>query len=127
MPHPLFIDNDFSSQVIFKELCNQVGIPYVGIQNSTQVEGMLDGLLDVNVVLLDLEMPHRNGYEILEVLRKHPNFAHVPIVACTVHSTEMDQARSAGFDSFIVKPLNVEIFLDQLKEIVRGKPVWETH
>jgi CheY-like chemotaxis protein len=127
MPQALFIDNDFGSQVIFKELCNQVGIPYIGVQDSTQVEGMLDSFLDVNVVLLDLEMPHRNGYEILKVLRKHPLFSRVPIVACTVHSIEMEKARSAGFDSFIVKPLNLETFLDQLNEIIGGNPVWETH
>ena len=78
----------------------------------------------MHVVFCDLEMPRLSGYEMLVRLRAAFG-RHVPIIAYTVHTSEIDQARKNGFDGFLGKPLDGERFGGLLERIFRGMPVWE--
>lgn len=49
----------------------------------------------------------------------------VPIVAYSVHVSEIEIARRAGFDGFLGKPLDADRFSDQLRRILSGEQVWE--
>ena len=79
----------------------------------------------VSVIFLDLEMPRYNGYEILAMLKSLPELAGVPVIAYTTHISHMREARVAGFDSFLGKPLNRQLFPKQLARILQGEEVWE--
>ncbi|PJF29257.1 MAG: response regulator, partial [Phototrophicales bacterium] len=74
---------------------------------------------------LDLEFPNHTGFEIFAKLKALPKLADIPIVAYTVHNSEIDTARKAGFHSFLGKPLTLSKFPDQLQRILTGIPVWE--
>lgn len=78
---------------------------------------------DIQVVFLDLEMPAINGYEALPIIKHHPNFAHTPVIAYSVHVSEMQRALDMGFDGFLGKPLSAEAFPDQLQRILNGEQV----
>ena len=52
--------------------------------------------------------------------------SEVPIVAYTVHMSELDAVYEFGFDGFICKPLDDERFPNQLGRILNGEGVWET-
>ncbi len=127
MIHAVFIDNDQSSLVLFEEICRQRRIQYTGIKKPELVVQALSQLSDVDIVLLDLQMPKHDGYEVLILLRTLPGFQSIPIVACTVYGDEMERAKNAGFSSFIVKPLKIDRFPDQLLAILQGQLIWETH
>lgn len=60
-----------------------------------------------DLILLDLNMPARNGYQVLEELRQDPRFAAVPIVAVTASAMQTDRERAlaAGFNGYLTKPL----------------------
>lgn len=124
MIHALFIDDNRGNLSTFEIICNTSGIQYTGIQFPTTVEEALDQL-DVDVVFLDLDMPQLNGYDIFMILRSHPNFREKPIAACTVHNTEMSNAQATGFDSFILKPINIDKFAQQIKAIANGEAIWQ--
>jgi len=57
------------------------------------------------LVLLDIQMPHMDGFEVLRWVRKQPNFANLPVVMLTGSRTEsvMETARLLGATSFFVK------------------------
>jgi CheY-like chemotaxis protein len=74
-------------------------------------------------VFLDLEMPSLDGYQVFDFLRCQVGMT-VPIVACTVHISEAKTARNLGFDSFLAKPLNADIFPEQFRKIMSGERVW---
>ena len=78
----------------------------------------------VDIVFLDLEMPKLDGYEVLVILKQHFG-NNVPIVACTVHTAEINTTRKLGFSSFVAKPLDTDRFPNQLSRILNGDPVWE--
>jgi len=123
----VFIDNDQSSLVLFEELCRQYQIHYTGIQKSDQIEQYISQLASADIIFVDLDMPKRNGYDVLKWLRSHPELHAIPVVACTVYTDKVEDAQAKGFSSFIAKPLNLNLFFEQLLTIVRGQAIWETY
>jgi CheY-like chemotaxis protein len=71
------------------------------------------------VILLDLKMPKVNGLEVLKVLKTHPDLKTIPVVVLTTSSETSDvkEAYKLGANSYIVKPVDFEKFLDMAKQI----------
>ncbi len=61
---------------------------------------------DYHVVLMDLQMPGLNGFEVLEEIRRSPKGGAVPVVAMTARVGEGNRERclSSGFNAFVAKP-----------------------
>lgn len=80
----------------------------------------------VDLILLDLQLPGRDGYEILKDLRGHPKFAHTLVVVLTANVMQQDveRVRAAGFDGFIGKPINGPRFKEWIQRILAGESVW---
>lgn len=71
------------------------------------------------VILLDLKLPKVNGLEVLEVIKKHPVFKTIPVVILTTSSESSDvkEAYHLGVNSYIVKPVDFDKFIDVAKQI----------
>jgi CheY-like chemotaxis protein len=122
--HALIIDDDAYNVYIMERFLDRENIAYTAITDTLLIEDTLKELKRIDLVLLDLEMPKRDGYQVMEVLRRYlaPN---VPIVACTVHTAEINRTKKLGFSGFIAKPLDMERFPDEIRRILKGESVWE--
>lgn len=60
-----------------------------------------------DLIVLDIEMPHINGFELCQVLRSHAQWQHLPIVFLSVHDDPSKQAQAfaVGADDYITKPI----------------------
>ncbi len=125
MLHALIIDDDAYSVHIMERLLDQEDIAYTAITDPTRLAPLLETVEQIDVVFVDLEMPKLDGYEVLEILKTHFG-EDIPIVACTVHTAEINTTRKLGFSSFVAKPLDTDRFPDQLSRILNGEPVWES-
>ena len=68
------------------------------------------------LIILDVMMPGRDGWELLQRLRAQPSTSDIPIMVCTVfHDSQL--AYSLGASSFISKPAGREIILDALSTL----------
>jgi two-component system cell cycle response regulator DivK len=69
-----------------------------------------------DLVLLDIQLPGRDGYELLADLRNRGG-RPLKVVALTAHAYDSDRARAleAGFDGYITKPIDIHEFPEQLK------------
>jgi two-component system cell cycle response regulator DivK len=76
---------------------------------------------------MDLGLPHEDGYEALQQIRSDDELRDTLVVVVTAQSStaEMKKARQAGFDGFISKPLDADIFPEQIRRILQGESVWE--
>lgn len=121
--HALIIEDDQLSIDVLRRLFEQLEVQYTVLKHHDR-----DGILTApiaDIIFLDLEMPGLNGYDVLELLRSVPEFDNVPIVAYTTHVSHMNDARTAGFDSFMAKPIDRHRFADNLMRILNGESVWE--
>jgi CheY-like chemotaxis protein len=71
---------------------------------------------DPDLILLDLQLPDLDGYEVLRALRARPASSHVKIVAVTAVAMVGDRERTlaAGFDHYMSKPINPRTFVREL-------------
>ncbi len=71
------------------------------------------------LVIVDLAMPHPDGWDILSAIRGRSSTADLPVVAVTAyHSGSVAaQARQAGFNAFFPKPIKAGEFLERLRAV----------
>ena len=71
------------------------------------------------VVLLDLKLPRRDGFEVLDAIRAHPHTRLLPVVVLTSSAQERDRLKTykLGANSYIVKPVDFEQFLEAARQI----------
>lgn len=69
-----------------------------------------------DVLLIDIGMPGADGYELARTLRRMPETASARLIAVTGHAEESYRrlAEEAGFDDYLVKPINIEELLSLL-------------
>ncbi len=74
------------------------------------------------VVLLDLNLPHVPGFQVLEWMRNHPDFRRTPVVIFSSSTREDDRVKAAelGANEFVSKPSSADNF-GQVVEELRGK------
>lgn len=70
-----------------------------------------------DLILLDIQLPSMDGYEICREIRK---FSKVPIIFVTARNTAMDELKSlmTGGDDYIVKPYHVPILMTRIKNLL---------
>jgi CheY-like chemotaxis protein len=71
------------------------------------------------LILLDLNLPRRNGLEVLAELKADGDLSSIPVVVLTSSHSEQDILRSYSLhaNAFVSKPLEFEKFLDAVREI----------
>ena len=87
---------------------------------NTALDRLLEGQVDV--VLVDIEMPELDGFEIVQRLRAHENLQHLPIVMLTGREdiASIDRAYNLGATSFVTKPVNWRELSYQLRYVIRA-------
>jgi CheY-like chemotaxis protein len=76
-----------------------------------------------DIVLADVGMPGRNGYEVAEHIRDTPRLAHIPIVLLTGAFESIDQAKATavGCDGVLAKPFEPQLVIGRVRELL-AKP-----
>jgi CheY-like chemotaxis protein len=71
------------------------------------------------VVLLDLKLPRRSGFEVLEWMKGHPVLRRVPVIILTSsrESVDLQRAYDLGANSYLVKPARPEELLRMVEQI----------
>ena len=72
-----------------------------------------------DLILLDLNLPRKDGREVLEELKTNPDFQLIPVVILTTSQAEQDIIRSYKLHAncYITKPVNFESFLEVVQSI----------
>jgi two-component system, chemotaxis family, chemotaxis protein CheY len=74
---------------------------------------------DVDLILLDINMPRMNGLEFLAAVKAHSEFARIPVIIITTEGTEDDTQRGleAGASAYVKKPFRNEELLGVINRI----------
>lgn len=72
-----------------------------------------------DLIMLDLNLPRKDGREVLEELKNNPDLQSIPVVVLTTSKAEQDIIRSYQLHAncYVTKPVNFERFLDVIQSI----------
>ena len=72
-----------------------------------------------DLILLDLNLPRRDGREVLEEVKKDPSLQHIPVIVLTTSQAEEDVLRSYQLhaNAYVTKPVDFEGFIEAIKQI----------
>lgn len=81
--------------------------------------GQFAGSPRPELILLDLNLPRKSGFDVLQVLKADPNLKSIPVIMLTTSSAEEDIAKSYSLNAncFVTKPTDLAQFLEVVKTI----------
>jgi CheY-like chemotaxis protein len=86
----------------------------------------LEKLLEVrpDIVLCDIIMPEKDGYEVCEQIKTNPATSHIPVLLLTGAFEPFDQERAAraGYDGSLAKPFEPETLIAKVKDLLARAP-----
>ncbi|MBN1179287.1 MAG: response regulator [Anaerolineae bacterium] len=124
----LVVEDNLNNFLLITRLLAYLGVKRCEWKASGfQVVEFVESFPQVDLVLMDINLPERDGYEALNLIRSEPRLKNTLVVAVTADASQdnLERARKAGFDGFIGKPLNPDLFPQQIRGILRGDSVWE--
>jgi two-component system cell cycle response regulator DivK len=123
----LYVEDNPDNMVLVKRVMEAAG--YTLFQAATGLDGLAIAEKEaVDLILLDINLPDIDGYEVARRLRRSTksSLAHIPIIAITANALKGDaeSALAAGCDVYMSKPVNIH----ELRARVEGfVPFIETH
>lgn len=72
-----------------------------------------------DLILLDLNLPRMNGFEVLDAIKEDPDLKRIPVVVLTTSQAEQDIIRSYNLyaNAYVTKPVDLEQFIHVIKSI----------
>ena len=73
-----------------------------------------------DLIIMDIQMPHVTGYELIAQLKADPNLRTIPIMAVTAYAGRDDEERirAVGADAYVSKPIALARFIDQVNTLI---------
>jgi CheY-like chemotaxis protein len=77
-----------------------------------------------DIVLCDIIMPEKDGYEVCEQIKADPSFSHIPVLLLTGAFEPFDQERAAraGYDGSLAKPFEPETLIAKVRDLLARAP-----
>jgi two-component system cell cycle response regulator DivK len=116
----LYIEDNVENRTLVKRVLEAEG--YVVLEADDGIDGLRIVREEApDLVLIDINLPEVDGYEITTRLRQMEGLNNIPIVALTANVLKGDRERSlgAGCDGYIQKPIDVDLLPAQIAAFLR--------
>jgi len=116
-PRVLVVEDNEQNMYLLSFILEKSG--YEVLQARSGTEGIeLASRTKPTIILLDIQLPGMDGYEVARRLKARPETGDIPIVAVTSYAMLGDRERAleAGCTGYIEKPINPETFVAQIEE-----------
>jgi two-component system cell cycle response regulator DivK len=113
----LLIEDQEDNRRIVRDLLTANG--YELIEAATGEDGLaLTEKKRPDLVLMDIQLPGLDGYEVTRRLKGNPSLKHIPIIAVTSYALSGDdrKAFAAGCDGYVTKPFSPRLLLAKIRE-----------
>lgn len=125
----LYVEDEPMSRTVMEFLLKR-GLGYENVtifEDSHDFISRVESLDELpDIIFLDIHVPPHDGFEMLHMLREHPDFSQLRVIALTasVMNEEVEMLKNAGFDGGIAKPIDQSVFPTLLERIINGEEVW---
>ena len=122
MPKLLLADDSVTIQRVIELTFADEGVQVLAVGDGQQaIERVRSERPDI--VLADVGMPERDGYEVAAFIKNDPHLAHIPVLLLTGAFEPVDEvrARAVGCDGVLVKPFEPQMVISRVRELLAGK------
>jgi len=119
----LYVEDNPVNAALMEAMFRRLGLTGLVVA-ATGAEGLQQlAALQPQLVLLDIELPDTNGYDLLSRIREHPRWQAVPVLAVTANALPDDQARGlrAGFAQYLTKPVSLAQLQAALADVLQRR------
>ena len=110
----LVVDDSLIARKIISTYLHQAGLTVDSVSSVQEAREKL-GQYQPNLIILDVIMEGKKGWEMYSQLKANPRTQSIPVIICTSKSTEVDEIWS---DSYLAKPVDKEELLSQVKQLM---------
>jgi DNA-binding response OmpR family regulator len=119
LPKILIVDDSPAEVRLMQSLLDRAGYSSVAIHDPTRLEQMID-LEHPSLILLDVVMPQRNGFQVCRELKRHADYSRIPVVLVSSKNTDSDKfwGKEQGADGYVVKPFSGDDLVGAVNRLI---------
>jgi CheY-like chemotaxis protein len=118
----LLADDSVTIQKVIELTFADEDIEVIAVSNGSQAISLAP-VERPDIVLADVGMPERDGYEVAAFIKRTPGLSHIPVLLLTGAFEPIDEgrAKAAGCDGVLVKPFEPQMVINRVKDLIAGK------
>lgn len=115
----LIVDDEPNIVISLEFLMAQNGYNVFIAKNGEQAIDLLPKIKP-DLILLDVMLPNRSGFEILQILRKDNDTKSIKVILLTAKGRDQDITKgiSLGADAYVTKPFSTRALVEKVKEVL---------
>jgi len=121
----LVVDDEKSNRTLFRDMLGCIGYD---IETAADGHEALEKIgPDTDLVLLDIMMPRKNGFEVLKEIKSTPALSHIPVIIISAVSERENIIKGIelGAEDFLPKPFDVALLRARISSGLAQKKLWE--
>jgi two-component system chemotaxis response regulator CheY len=113
----LVIDDSRAMLAILGKIMSEVGFEVITASNGREGLQCLEEQADIDLALVDWNLPEMNGYEFVCTVRSSPAFDHIKLIMVTTETEHENVSRAleAGADEYVMKPFTKATIIEKLE------------
>jgi putative two-component system response regulator len=118
----LIAEDDILTRALFAEILEEKGYEVVLAKDGAEAVDIFTSR-QFDLVLLDVKMPHRNGFEVCRIIKGNPDTRLIPVVLISglINANDRIVALECGADDYLNKPVRKDEFVARIRSLLRMK------
>ncbi len=122
MKNILVVDDSLTERELIKKTLQSEGYNIITAEDGNQcLEILHNGENDFDLILLDVVMPGKNGFQVCREIKKNDFTSHIPVIIVTSKGQDSDKfwGKKQGADDYLVKPFNSDDLIASVKGLLK--------
>jgi CheY-like chemotaxis protein len=124
MPKMLVVDDEPEINALVARIFEKLGFEVVQCNDGVEALTIIERQGHPDIVLIDLNLPQLDGWEVCRRLKTAPATKHIPVVMMTAAHANVDDAQlglAIGADEYVAKPFSREVLIHNVERLVQAR------
>jgi two-component system, chemotaxis family, response regulator PixH len=116
----LLVEDGVTEMQLLTTYLKQAGLTVMSAQSSEEAQVKLDSQKP-DLIVLDVILPGKSGFELCRELKADPNTSSIPVVICSTKDTDADKmwGDMLGANAYVPKPVDPTVFLQTIQKLIK--------